>query len=174
VVRCWCGGVWIWRRRCVVDACVSGFLKILNSLTVFQIYWDLQDSFWVYIGVQICWDLQVFVYLVDFYRIDRCWLFGGGLPPETYMPDFSFYRCPINLTHGAAFWILIGRTLLIRVRGLVSSSVFMGRIDVFFGGLKADECLSKNEIRIRPLLGGYVMVFSLVFNLYTTHLLCSL
>jgi hypothetical protein len=69
VVRCWCGSVWIWCRWCVVDACVSGFPTIPNSLTVFQICWDLQDSFWVSVGVQICWDLQVFAYLVDLFCI---------------------------------------------------------------------------------------------------------
>ncbi|MCI91588.1 hypothetical protein A2U01_0112882, partial [Trifolium medium] len=34
----------------------------------------------------------------------------------------------------------------------MSSDIFMGRVDVFYGGLEAVECLSKNEIRSRPLL----------------------
>ncbi|MCI66955.1 hypothetical protein A2U01_0088213, partial [Trifolium medium] len=51
------------------------------------------------------------------------------------------------LTHGAAFWISMGRSLLIRVRELVSSGIFMGRVDAFSGGLEADECLSNNGIR---------------------------
>jgi hypothetical protein len=46
----------------------------------------------------------------------------------------------------------------------------MGRVDVLSGGLEADECLFKNEIRSGPLLGG---VF-LIFRLYTTPLFCSL
>jgi hypothetical protein len=33
----------------------------------------------------------------------------------------------------------MGQTLLIRVRELVSSGVFMGRIDVFSGGLEVEE-----------------------------------
>ncbi|MCH83670.1 hypothetical protein A2U01_0004496, partial [Trifolium medium] len=34
------------------------------------------------------------------------------------------------------------------------SGVFMGWVDVFSGGLKAEECPSKNGIRSVPLLGG--------------------
>jgi ATP-dependent Zn protease len=41
----------------------------------------------------------------------------------------------------------MGRSLLIRDQKLVFSCVFIGRLDVFFGGLKAEECLFKNEIR---------------------------
>ncbi|MCI13202.1 hypothetical protein A2U01_0034318 [Trifolium medium] len=40
----------------------------------------------------------------------------------------------------------------LRLICLVSSDISMGRVDVLSGGLEADECLSKNEIRIRPLL----------------------
>jgi hypothetical protein len=36
----------------------------------------------------------------------------------------------------------------------VSSGVFMGRVDVFSRGLEDVECLSKNEIISRSLLGG--------------------
>ncbi|MCI25827.1 hypothetical protein A2U01_0047018, partial [Trifolium medium] len=46
----------------------------------------------------------------------------------------------------------MGRSLLIRDRELESSGVSMGQVDVCFGGLKAKECLSKNEIRSVPLL----------------------
>ncbi|MCI60673.1 hypothetical protein A2U01_0081929, partial [Trifolium medium] len=46
------------------------------------------------------------------------------------------------------------RSLLIRDRELVSSDISMGRVAVLSGGLGAEECLSKNEIRNRPLLGG--------------------
>jgi hypothetical protein len=36
----------------------------------------------------------------------------------------------------------------------------MSRIDVFFGGLKVEECLSKNEITSGTLLGGiYFVIF---------------
>ncbi|PNX97412.1 hypothetical protein L195_g020641, partial [Trifolium pratense] len=52
--------------------------------------------------------------------------------------------CPNNfLTQGAISWILMGRSLLIQDRD-----------DVFSGGLEAGECLSKNDIRSIPLLGG--------------------
>ncbi|MCI79504.1 hypothetical protein A2U01_0100775, partial [Trifolium medium] len=46
----------------------------------------------------------------------------------------------------------MGRSLLIRDRELVSSGFSMGPVDVFSGGLEAEECLSKNEIRYGPLL----------------------
>jgi hypothetical protein len=55
-------GVWLM-------PCVREIFLLLDYLTVFQICWDLQDSFWVSVGVQICWDLQVFVYLIDLYCI---------------------------------------------------------------------------------------------------------
>ncbi|PNX86825.1 hypothetical protein L195_g042907, partial [Trifolium pratense] len=51
-------------------------------------------------------------------------------------------------THEAVFWILMGRSLLIRDRELVSSDIFMSQVDVFSGGLKTEECHSKNEIRV--------------------------
>ncbi|MCI89931.1 hypothetical protein A2U01_0111220, partial [Trifolium medium] len=41
----------------------------------------------------------------------------------------------------------MGRSLLIRDRELASSGIFMGRVDVFSGGLEATECPFKNEIR---------------------------
>jgi hypothetical protein len=47
----------------------------------------------------------------------------------------------------------MGRSLMIRDRELVSSDIFMGRV-VFSDNLKTMECLSKNGIRSRPLLGG--------------------
>ncbi|MCI36800.1 hypothetical protein A2U01_0058023, partial [Trifolium medium] len=43
------------------------------------------------------------------------------------------------------------QSLLIRDRELASGGIFMGRVDVFSGGLEATECPSKNEIRIGPL-----------------------
>ncbi|MCI30117.1 hypothetical protein A2U01_0051326, partial [Trifolium medium] len=46
----------------------------------------------------------------------------------------------------------MGRSLLIQDRELESSSIFMGRVDVLFGGLEAGECRSKNGIRTGPLL----------------------
>jgi hypothetical protein len=52
----------------------------------------------------------------------------------------------------------MGRSLFIRDRELVFSGISRGRVDVFSGGLVAFECLSKYEIRNRPLLGAYVLV----------------
>jgi hypothetical protein len=51
--------------------------------------------------------------------------------------DFSSTVVPSILAHGAAFWILMGQSLLIRDREFVYSCVFMGRVDVFSGSLKA-------------------------------------
>ncbi|MCI41868.1 hypothetical protein A2U01_0063102, partial [Trifolium medium] len=59
-----------------------------------------------------------------------------------------------TMIQGAVFRILMGQSLLIRDRELESSGFFSGRVDICSGGLKAYECLSKNEIRIRPLLGS--------------------
>jgi hypothetical protein len=49
----------------------------------------------------------------------------------------------------------------------------MGWIDVFSGGMEDEECLSKNEINSRPLLGGVCFGISLVFRLYTAPLFCN-
>jgi hypothetical protein len=44
--------------------------------------------------------------------------------------------------------------LFIRDRELVSTDIFMDQVDVFSGGLKVKECISKNDVRIGTLLGG--------------------
>jgi hypothetical protein len=41
---------------------------------------------------------------------------------------------------------LTSRSLLIRGRELESSYIFSGWVGVWYGGLEADECFSKNEI----------------------------
>jgi hypothetical protein len=43
------------------------------------------------------------------------------------------------LTQGAVFWILMGRSLLLRDRELVSSDISTGQ-DVVFSGLVAEDC----------------------------------
>jgi hypothetical protein len=75
------------------------------------------------------------------------------------------------LTQGAAFWILVGRTLLIRVRQLVFSGISTGWIGVFSGGMIADEGLSKNEIR-SSLIGGVCFgIFNGVLLIYGAFVL---
>jgi hypothetical protein len=70
------------------------------------------------------------------------------------------------------FWILTGRTFFIRVRELVFSDISTGWIGVFFGSLIAEECLSKYEIRNRPLLGGVCFsIFIGVPLIYDTFVL---
>jgi hypothetical protein len=63
------------------------------------------------------------------------------------------------LACGAASWISMGWSLLIRDRELESSGIFVDRVDVFFGGLEAEECPSKNWISYGPLLGGICFSF---------------
>jgi hypothetical protein len=54
----------------------------------------------------------------------------------------------------------------------VSSGVFIGRVDVFSSGLKDVECLSKNEIRSRPLLSGICLgIFIYVLLIYNAFVL---
>jgi hypothetical protein len=74
------------------------------------------------------------------------------------------------LAHGAAFWIPMGRSLLIRDRKSESTGIFVSRVDVFFGGLEAEECPSKNEIRCGPLLGGVCFGFIHWCSVYIRHL----
>jgi hypothetical protein len=64
------------------------------------------------------------------------------------------------------------RSLLIRDRELVFSGVFLGRVDVFSNALKVVECLFKNGIRSRPLLGGVCFsIFNGVPLIYGTFIL---
>jgi hypothetical protein len=78
---------------------------------------------------------------------------------SSFLKHTSFlYRCPLTLTHGAVFWILMSRSLLIRDRELTSSDIFLGRVVVFSGGLDDVECLPKNGIGYRPLLDGFGFV----------------
>jgi hypothetical protein len=70
------------------------------------------------------------------------------------------------LAHKVAFWILMGRSFLLRDRELASSDIFLGRVGVLSGGMEVVECLSKNEIRFRPLLGGVSFVFVHRYSAY--------
>jgi hypothetical protein len=62
----------------------------------------------------------------------------------------------------------MGRSFLLRDRELASSDIFLGRVGVLSGGMEVVECLSKNGIRFRPLLGGVSFGFvHRCFRLYT-------
>jgi hypothetical protein len=52
------------------------------------------------------------------------------------------------LTQGAAFWILIGWSLLIRDRELVSSDISMGQVGVFSGGLEAGSVFLRMRLEV--------------------------
>jgi hypothetical protein len=58
---------------------------------------------------------------------------------------------------------------LIRDRELNSNGVFLGWVDVFFGGLETEECRFKYEIISGSLLGGvYFGIFISVPLIYVT------
>jgi hypothetical protein len=82
-------------------------------------------------SVEIC---RFFVCLIDFYRIGINCL---EVVCELRLICLGSHSTIVasTLTHGAALWILMGRLILIRDRELVSNCVFMGQVDVFFGGL---------------------------------------
>jgi hypothetical protein len=67
------------------------------------------------------------------------------------------------------------RSLLIQDRKLVPSGISMGRVGVFSDGLEAEECLSNNVIRNRPLLDS-VSVSVLLFHWCSVYIrrLCFL
>jgi hypothetical protein len=93
-----CGGIWIAPSVCdwycvwvvFIDIWFSDrFLNLLRFCMIF---------FRVFVGVQICWDLQVSN--VSGWTLPyQCWLPGGCLQAETYMPRFSLCCCLIN------FWL---------------------------------------------------------------------
>jgi hypothetical protein len=68
----------------------------------------------------------------------------------------SFHSTVVHqlLAHEGVFWILMGRSLLIRDRELESREIFLSWVGEFSCSLEADECLSKNGIRVGPLLGS--------------------
>jgi hypothetical protein len=95
--------------------------------------------------------LRASSYLVDLYCVGVGYS-EDGLQSETYLPVFlTLLLLQQLLIQGVVFWILMGRSLLIRNRELKSSGISSGRIDVCSGGLEAEECLSKNGIRSEPL-----------------------
>jgi hypothetical protein len=54
----------------------------------------------------------------------------------------------------------------------VSSDISIGRVDVFSGGLEAEECLSRHEIISRPLFGDvYFGIFINVRLIYDVFVL---
>jgi hypothetical protein len=96
----------------------------------------------------------------------------------TYLQNFSsniytrtsFHRIYTLLAHEGVFWILMGRPLLIRDRELASREIFLGWVGVFSCSLEADEYLSKNGIRVGPLLGSVCFGIFHWCSAYIRHL----
>jgi hypothetical protein len=86
-----------------------------------QICWYLQNSFEVADGFQICWDL----------KISCIWLNSTASVLTISSLSTGVHKLS---TQGASFWILMGRTLLIRVQKLVSSGISTGWVDVLSDG----------------------------------------
>jgi hypothetical protein len=104
VVGCWCYGGEVWDVDVVMWWCWILTWCVVNVVSVwFSWYltlWPLSNvlrfaelSLWVSVGVQICWDLQVFCIWLIFTLSVSTVLFGGGLRAETYLSRFPFYRC---------------------------------------------------------------------------------
>jgi hypothetical protein len=74
------------------------------------------------------------------------------------------------LTQENVFFILMGRSLLIRDRELESTGIFMGQVDVFSGGLEVEECLSNNGIITGPLLDCVCFGFFYWCSAYIQHI----
>jgi hypothetical protein len=53
------------------------------------------------------------------------------------------------------------RLFFIQDRELISSCIFMGRVDVFSGGLKTEKCHSKYGIR-----SGYLLIRWFCFGIF--------
>ncbi|KAK2441116.1 hypothetical protein QL285_012448 [Trifolium repens] len=62
------------------------------------------------------------------------------------------------------------RSLLIRDRELASRDIFLGWVGVFSCSLEADECFSKNEIRVEPLLDSVCFCIFHWCSVYIRHL----
>jgi hypothetical protein len=109
--RCWIGRHW-----CVVDVVCDWLLIVRDSPTAFKSVKIIWVFFWVYVGFQICWDLQISLYLIGLFHVDvDC--FGGRLRAETYLSKFSCYHCSVNFwpakllcgfQEADHFWLEIG------------------------------------------------------------------
>jgi hypothetical protein len=94
----------------------------------------------------------IFDYLTIFKSVEICKILFESLRVSKYVETLQIFGIWLNFTasvltvsslstdvhklsiYGAAFWILMGRVILIRVWKLVSSGVSTGWIDVFSGG----------------------------------------
>jgi hypothetical protein len=107
---------WIWRLMSFVFS-FPGYLNLwpCSNLLRFAGFFQVADDF------QICWDLQ-----------DSCiWLKSTASVSNVSPLSTGVHQL---LTQWAAFWILMDRALLIRVRELVSSGISMSWVGVLSGG----------------------------------------
>jgi hypothetical protein len=119
----------------------------------------------VFKSVEICRSL----YLVESYSVGVDCLEAVCELRLTYLGFCSTGVCQF-LTQGAVCWSLMGRSLLIRDRKLVSNDISVGRVAVFFGGRKLKSVFSKNGIKSGPLLGSVCFSNFFGVRLYTTPL----
>jgi hypothetical protein len=119
----------------------------------FQICWDLHNSFLVFDVFQIYWDLQVSLSLVYLYRIIVdclkaacelrliCLCFHSTVVPSAFdsMNCFLDSDGPITFDSRSEVSVLLH---------------LYGSVNVFSSGLKAAECILKNEIKSGSLFGG--------------------
>jgi hypothetical protein len=115
VLRYWCG-------QCRV---IEFFIRYLILWPFSNLLRFAGLSFWVTDGFQICWDLQVSLYLIEFDCIGVECLEVVCKLRFIYLGSRSTGVLQL-LIQGAVFWTLMGRSLLIRDWELVSSDISSG------------------------------------------------
>jgi hypothetical protein len=164
---------WFWSCRCginVVGVWFSGYLTFWPLLNLLRFAVLFLSLYWFPNLLRFAG----FLYLTDFYLVGVDYTVWTLEDCKLRLINLGFLSMGVHqlLTQGVAFWILMGQTLLIRVRELVYSDISTGWVDVFCGGLVAESVISENEIRSRPLLGDvYFGIFISVPLIYGTFVL---
>ncbi|PNX96290.1 hypothetical protein L195_g019493 [Trifolium pratense] len=111
-----------------------GFAGFLYLVDLYRVGVDCLVVVGLAVGFfsSLCWfpnplGFASFLYLVDLYRIGvNCLETDCKL--RRICLGFLSTVAPSSLAHRVAFWILMGRSLLIRDRELASSDIFLGRM----------------------------------------------
>ncbi|PNY04716.1 hypothetical protein L195_g001142 [Trifolium pratense] len=129
----------LWTVPCVLDGVVVAATDLSWSAGGCDGY-ELRGCGGVGSGVAGVWLMPcVSLYLFGLSTSVLTVLLAGCEPRLVYLV-FMLPFDHLILALGAASWIPMDRSLLIRNRELESSSIFVGRVDVFFGGLETMEC----------------------------------